>query len=159
MRIGIITINDTRSFEDDDSGRGVTVALREFGFNEFETVIIASELGPIKQAIRQMSSNCAAILTIGGTGFSPCDVTPEATSAVLDRRADNLANLIRAACSEHNPAGHLGRGVAGMVGDALVVNLPGSPQAAANAARAIGPVLDEILHQLRGAGEWAGAHC
>jgi len=159
MKIGIITINDTRSFEDDDSGRAVTQVLREFGFGEFETVIIAGEMGQIKQSIRHMSASCAAILTIGGTSFSPRDVTPEATAAVLDRRADNLANLIRAACSEHNPAGHLGRGVAGMVGDALVVNLPGSPQAAAQAARALGPVMDEILRQLRGAGEWAGVNC
>lgn len=159
MKIGIITISDTRSFEDDDSGQKVIEALRGYGFETFETVIVADELAHIRNAIRHMSNDSAAIFTIGGTGFSPRDVTPEATVAVLDRRADNLSDLIRARCSEHSPTGALTRGVAGMVGDTLVVNLPGSPTSAVHGLHAVGGMLERILCQLRGDPDRAGVGC
>jgi molybdopterin adenylyltransferase len=159
MKIGLITISDTRSFEDDDTGRTVMDALRQYGFDTFETVIVAGDQAQIRGAIRHMSQTCAAIFTTGGTGFSPRDVTPEATAAVLDRRADNLSDSIRASCAEHSPAGALCRGVAGMVGDALVVNLPGNPATAAHAVHAIGNLLGEVLRQLRGDPDSVGVGC
>lgn len=159
MTIGLITISDTRSFEDDETGRRVTDALRDYGFDTFETVIVADELTQIRQAIRQMSCTCAAIFTTGGTGFSPRDNTPEATASVLDRRADNLCDLIRLRCAEHSPMGALSRGVAGMVGETLVVNLPGAPATAAHAVHAIGSLLGEIMRQLKGAPDNVGVGC
>src|SRR5689334_8944907 len=159
MKIGVITISDTRAFDDDETGQIVTDALREYGFETFESVIVAGEMSQIRHAIRHMSESCSAIFTTGGTGFSPRDLTPEATASVLDRRADNLCDLIRARCGEHSQAGCLSRGVAGTVGDALVVNLPGSPESARHAIHAVGPILDEILRQLRGDGDRVGVGC
>ncbi|MBC8066179.1 MAG: MogA/MoaB family molybdenum cofactor biosynthesis protein [Chlorobia bacterium] len=159
MKIGLITISDTRSFEDDDTGHRVMEALREYGFDTFETVIVADEMSQIRHAIRQMSSSCSAIFTTGGTGFSPRDITPEATSAVLDRRADNLCELMRSRGADQAPESYACRGVAGTVGDALVVNLPGSPLAAKHSIHAIGPLLNQILCQLRGDGERVGVGC
>jgi len=159
MKIGLITVSDTRSFEDDDTGHRVMDALRDYGFDTFETVIVADELTQIRHAIRQMSGTCAAIFTTGGTGFSPRDNTPEATASVLDRRADNLSDLIRVRCAEHSPIGALSRGVAGMVGETLVVNLPGAPASAAHAIHAIGTLLGEIVRQLRGEPDNVGVGC
>lgn len=159
MKIGLITISDTRSFDDDDTGHAVMSALREYGFENFETVIVADEVGQIRHALRHMSETCAAIFTTGGTGFSPQDITPEATASVLDRRADCLCELIRCRCAEHSPASYLSRGVAGTLGNALVVNLPGSPAAAKHAAHAIGNLLGDILSQLRGEGDRVSVFC
>jgi molybdopterin adenylyltransferase len=159
MKIGLITISDTRCFDDDETGHAVADTLREFGFNTFETVIVADEIGQIRHAIRHMSESCAALFTLGASGFSPRDVAPEATASVLDRRADNLCELIRSKCAERSPSSYLSRGVAGMVGDCLVVNLPGSPEAARHAAQALANLLNDILCQLRGDGEPVGAGC
>jgi molybdopterin adenylyltransferase len=152
MKIGLITISDTRCFDDDDTGHTVMNALREYGFDTFETVIVAAEMAQIRHALRHMSETCAAIFTTGGTGFSPSDITPEATASVLDRRADNLCELMRCRASEFSQASYLSRGVAGMVGDALVINLPGSPLAAKHAVQAIGSLLNDILSQSVGVG-------
>jgi molybdenum cofactor synthesis domain-containing protein len=159
MTIGLITISDTRSFDDDETGRRVTEALRDYNFDTFESVIVADDLAQIRHAIRQMSGSCGVIFTTGGTGFSPRDNTPEATASVLDRRADNLSDLIRMHCAEHSPVGALSRGVAGMIGETLVVNLPGAPAAAAQGIHAIGNLLGEIVRQLRGEPDSVGAGC
>ncbi len=159
MKIGVITISDTRSYSDDETGQAVIDSLREFGFDTFESVIVADEVGQIRQALRHMSQECQALFTTGGTGFSPRDVTPEATASVLDRRADNLSDLIRARCAEMNPNGCLTRGISGMVGDCLVVNLPGTPAYARHGVQAIGTLLGGILCQLRGDGEHVGVGC
>jgi len=159
MKIGLITSSDTRCFDDNETGDAVRSVLRDYGFDTFETVIVADEVSQIRHAIRHMSESCAALFTLGATGFSPRDVAPEATASVLDRRADNLCEVIRAKCAEHAPAGYLSRGVAGMVGDSLVVNLPGSPDAAKHAVQAIANLLSEILCQLRGDGEPVGVGC
>lgn len=159
MKIGVITISDTRAFDDNETGQAVMEALREYGFDTFETVIVAGEMGQIRHALRHMSETCSAIFTTGGTGFSPRDMTPEATASVLDRRADNLCEMIRVRCAEHSPVGCLSRGIAGTCGDALVVNLPGSPDTARHAVHAIGTLLDEILRQLSGDGDRVGVGC
>ncbi len=154
MVVGVITISDTRCFDDDLTGQAVTEALRGFGFERFQTVIIADEEAQIKQAIRQFSATCDLVFTTGGTGFSPRDKTPEATASILDRRADCLIELIHAEA----PGSRLSRGVAGTVGNALIVNLPGSTASAGRAILALGPVLNEVIAQMRG-DEKAVADC
>lgn len=149
MVVGVITISDTRCFDDDLTGQAVTEALRGFGFERFQTVIIADEEAQIKQAIRQFSATCDLVLTTGGTGFSPRDKTPEATASVLDRRADCLMELIRCTSGEA-PGPYLSRGVAGTIGNALIVNLPGSPASARRAIVALGAVLIDVIAQMRG---------
>lgn len=159
MKIGIVTISDTRSFDDDLSGPAVAEALRALGYEEFTTMIVADDEAQIKHAIRLMCEECAAIFTTGGTGFSQRDVTPEATAALLDRRADNLSELIRLKGLEHTPFSHMSRGVSGVIGTTLVVNLPGSPKGARQGVEAIGLLLEPILSNLRGDGCPVGGAC
>lgn len=151
-RIGVITVSDTRSAEDDQSGPAIVESLRSLGFDQFDTIIVRDEILPIQQAIRSMAAECAAVFTTGGTGFTPRDLTPEATLPLLDRRADNLSELIRLRGLERTPYSHLSRGLAGVVGSALVVNLPGSPNGAKDAIEFLAPLLPAIISALAGHG-------
>lgn len=151
-KIGIVTVSDTRTSETDMSGPEVEAALRVLGFADFEYRYSPDEVESIREAILALSDVCVAVFTTGGTGFSPRDVTPEATSSVLDRRADNLSELMRLRGLDHTPYSHLSRGVCGVVGSALVINLPGSPQGARQGVEAIRHLLDPILKSLGGEG-------
>lgn len=152
LTLGVITVSDTRTAKDDLSGPAIVDALKGLGYVSFETWLVADEIEEIQEAIRSLEKSCAAIFTTGGTGFGPRDVTPEATAPLLARRADNLVELIRLRGLEHTTFSHLSRGVAGIIGQTLVVNLPGSPKAARQGIEAIGPLLGPILGNLRGEG-------
>ena len=118
-----------------------------------ELVVVADDrdaiAGSLRAAIAQGSS---LILTTGGTGFSSDDVTPEATLDVIDREAPGLAEAIRADAATRIATGILTRGVAGINGSSLIVNLPGSPKAVAESFSAIAHVLPHALTQLGGPG-------
>lgn len=152
--IGVITVSDSRSAgtQTDESGPAAIEALRGLGASNFTTRLVPDEVDEVQNAIRLLCASCAAIFTTGGTGFSPRDVTPEATIPLLDRRADNLSELMRLKGLERTPLSHLSRGVAGVRGKTLVVNLPGSPKAAREGIEAIGPLLGPILSALAGDG-------
>jgi len=141
----VITVSDTRSPETDVSGPAAVAALRAIGYEEFETRLVRDEIPEIQEAIRELCQSCAAVFTTGGTGFSPRDVTPEATAPLVDRRADNLCELMRLRGLEHTPFSHLSRGIAGIRGSVLVVNLPGSPKGARQGIEAIGHLIGPIL--------------
>lgn len=98
------------------------------------------------------------MLTTGGTGFSPRDVTPEATAAVLERRADGLIQAVHHAMLPKLPACVLSRGIAGTLGHALVINCPGKPKAVRETVEILARVLPHALEQLRGSKEGHGAH-
>jgi molybdopterin adenylyltransferase len=152
--IGIITVSDSRSTGEnvDLSGPAVAQALEELGYKRFVMKIIPDEAALIRLTLVAMAKECGAIFTTGGTGFTPRDVTPDATAAVLDRRADNLCELIRLRGLEKTPMSHLSRGVAGMIGRTLVVNLPGSPKGAREGVEAIGELIGPILSAIAGDG-------
>lgn len=153
-RIGVITVSDSRSAgeNEDLSGPAVRNRLQEMGFREFSTAIVPDEIEAIQSEIKRMAGKCQVVFTTGGTGFAPRDVTPEATAPLLDRSAPNLMELMRLRGLEKTPMSHLSRGLAGMIGSTLVVNLPGSPKGAREGVEALGPLLPSILSALNGEG-------
>jgi molybdenum cofactor synthesis domain-containing protein len=152
VRIGVVTVSDTRSEVDDRSGPAAVEALRELGFHSFETGIVSDDIESIQRMLRDLIPKCGAIFTTGGTGFSPRDVTPEATAPLLDRQANSLSELIRLRGLDHTPLSHLSRGISGIAGTTLIVNLPGSPKAARQGIEAIARLLPGILSSLNGDG-------
>jgi len=151
-RIGVITVSDTRDASSDFSGPAVVEALSTLGYREVETRLVRDEIPEIQAAIRAMAGECRAVFTTGGTGFTPRDVTPEATTPLIDRWAHSLVELMRLRGLEQTPFSHLSRGIAGIHGSTLVVNLPGSPKGARQGIEAIGHLLPPILSALEGEG-------
>ena len=137
-KIGILTVSDTRSEETDVSGKSVEESLRDLGLSQFTRKIVKDEVDAIAEAIVGMCADCQMVVTTGGTGFSPRDVTPEATLRVLDKRADNLSDLMRTSGARSTPYAYLSRGICGVRGRTLIMNLPGSPRAVVESLEAVG---------------------
>ncbi len=132
----------------DLSGAAAVAALAELGV-EADLVIVPDEAEEIAGLLRRFADEGRAlIVTSGGTGFGPRDVTPEATRSVLEREAPGIAEAIRAGAPP--PYGMLGRGVAGVRGRTLIVNLPGSPGGVKDGIAVLGAALPHVLALLRG---------
>ncbi len=112
--------------------------------------VVPDDRAEISVALRELARSSAVVLTTGGTGLAPRDVTPEATGDVLDRPAPGIAEAIRADAVARTPHGVLSRGLAGTVGSSLVVNLPGSPGACRDGFEILRPALDHALSLLAG---------
>ncbi len=127
MKAAVLTVSDGvhAGERDDASGDALEVLLRDDGY-EVSRQIVPDDRAAISQAISELSEDASLVLTTGGTGFAPRDVTPEATRGELDREAPGIAEAIRADALARTPHALLSRGVAGLVGATLVVNLPGS---------------------------------
>jgi molybdenum cofactor synthesis domain-containing protein len=152
FRIGVLTVSDTRTPETDASGPAVAEALVAAGAVQIETNLVRDDIDAIKGAISEMASRCDVVFTTGGTGFSPRDVTPEATAPLLDKWAHSLVELVRLKGSQESEFAYASRGIAGVTGHALVVNLPGSPAGAAQGIAALLPILPHVLGQIQGDG-------
>ena len=129
MNAAVVTVSDgvSAGVRDDESGDVLEELLRA---EEFEVArrVVGDDARLISEAVRELAqSGVLLILTTGGTGFAPRDVTPEATRAVIEREAPGIAEAIRSDAIVRTPHALLSRGVAGLVGETLVVNLPGSP--------------------------------
>ena len=154
VQAAVLTISD-RCFQGqqpDLSGPEVTRLLAEAGIAEPQTrlQIVPDEIDQIATALRHHAASADLILTTGGTGLAPRDVTPEATRLVCDRLIDGLAERMRAAGLHETPFAPLSRALCGTLGNTLIVNLPGSPAGARSSLAAILPILPHALDLLAG---------
>jgi molybdenum cofactor synthesis domain-containing protein len=136
---------------EDRSGKVLVDGLTALGFAVEGSHVLPDDVDALTTALREaVASGADVVLTTGGTGLSPTDVTPEATRAVLEREAPGIADAVRRRGAEHVPTSVLSRGLAGIAGRTLVVNLPGSTGGVADGMAVLGPLLPHIVSQLRG---------
>jgi molybdenum cofactor synthesis domain-containing protein len=149
MVLAVLTVSDrcSQGLATDTAGPAVVALLRQHWPDaEVRTALVADDEEPIVAHLEQWANQRAAlVLTVGGTGMSPRDRTPEATRRVIDREAPGLAEAMRFQGSQANPFAWLSRGVAGLKGSTLIVNLPGSKRGAVESFDAIAALIKHAL--------------
>jgi len=153
IRFGVLTVSDrsARGEREDQSGPALREAVEEKGGKVVVHAIVADERQEIEQILRQWcdGENVDVVVTTGGTGCAPRDVTPEATLAVIERNVPGIAEAIRAESLKVTPHAMLSRGVAGIRKRTLIVNLPGSPRGAIESLATILKVIPHAVQLLR----------
>ena len=155
-RAAIITISTSKAAGEgeDQSGPKLAEVAEQLGAEIVGRDVIADERETIEARLRHwaLSERCELVLTSGGTGVSPSDVTPEATLAVIDREIPGIAEAMRDASRAHTPNWMLSRAVAGVCGSSLVINFPGSPRSIEQTAQGLLPAVEHALALISGAG-------
>jgi molybdopterin adenylyltransferase len=154
-RAVVITVSSSRASAggSDESGDALAAFVEEIEGALVGRELVSDDRAEIEACLRRWADGggCDLVLTTGGTGFAASDLTPEATEAVLERRAPGVAEAMRAASAPHTPHWMLSRASAGIRGSALIVNFPGSPKAIAETAGALRAALPHAISLLRGA--------
>ena len=152
-RAAVITASNrsARGERADSSGQQLAERLRQLGCEVGDVTVVPDDIPAIQAALRaSVDSGTDIVVTTGGTGLTPTDVTPEATRPLLEREVPGIAEAIRLAARERVPTSVLSRGLAGTIGTTLVVNLPGSPGGVRDGIAVLTPILGHVLSQLRG---------
>jgi molybdenum cofactor synthesis domain-containing protein len=143
MRAVVLTVSDrvSRGEAEDRSGPAAVAKLAEFGIGDVPIEVVEDGIASVQEVLAALAVSNDLIVTTGGTGFSPRDLTPEATRLLIDREAPGLAEAMRAVTFGKMPHGMLSRGVAGIAGSTLIINLPGSVKAVEESLDVVGPAL------------------
>ncbi len=152
LTAAVLTVSDSsyRGERPDASGPAVAAFLQENKFVVLAAKIVPDEQAEIQKAIMELSGKARLIATTGGTGIAPRDVTPEATRAVCERLVDGIPERMRAEGVKKTPRAVLSRGVCGIRGRTLVLNLPGSPKGAVESLSAVIDLLPHMLDLIAG---------
>ena len=151
---GILTISDkgSRGEREDTSGPQLREMLNEQGYSVVAYTVVPDEVAIIEETLRTWADELKIdlILSTGGTGVSPSDLTPEATRAVLDREIPGIGEAMRLASLQKTPNAILSRGIAGIRKQSLIINLPGSKKAARENLEAVLPALQHAIYKIKG---------
>ncbi|HKG34878.1 MAG TPA: MogA/MoaB family molybdenum cofactor biosynthesis protein [Solirubrobacterales bacterium] len=154
MRAVVLTVSDSRARgeAEDESGTRLAAFAADIGAEVAAREVVPDEQPAIEARLRHWADEAAVdlVLTTGGTGFAPRDVTPEATRAVIEREAPGIGEAMRLASRDHVRLWMVSRGVAGVRGTTLIVNFPGSPKSIPEAGEAIKDALPHAVRLLRG---------
>jgi molybdopterin adenylyltransferase len=153
LRFAVLTVSDRswRGEREDQSGPALTALIQQQGWQVIRQSILPDDSRMLRETLADWSDReeLDIILTTGGTGFAPRDVTPEATRAVIEREAPGLTEAMRRASAAKSPHAMLSRAVAGIRGKVLIINLPGSPKAAVENLQTVLPALEHAVSLLR----------
>lgn len=155
MRVAVVTISDSVSSgkHEDRSGPAVVTRCKELGWQIVTSTLLRDDRSAIETLLKEIAATTSAdvILTTGGTGLGPRDVTPEATIAVVERLIPGFSEQMRAEGAKKTPRAILSRAVAGIRGETIIINLPGSPRGAVESLDAIAELLPHAVAILHGA--------
>jgi molybdopterin adenylyltransferase len=155
MRVSVLTISDSVAAgkAEDGSGPAVVARCQNFGWEIVSATVLADDRAAIEVFLREAADSGKAdlVLTTGGTGLGPCDVTPEATAAVVERMIPGFPEQMRAAGAQKTSRAILSRGAAGIRAKTIIINLPGSPKGAVESLDVIADLLPHAVSILHGA--------
>lgn len=148
----VVTVSDTRQPNDDASGSRLAELLLSAGIEIQEKMIVADDLEHLRNILYTLTErdDIDLIITTGGTGFGPRDNTPEATRAVIERETPGMSEAMRRESAINTPMAMLSRGICGIRGNTLIINLPGSPKAVEECFGVIRPVLHHAVNLIDG---------
>lgn len=150
----VLVASDSRSAKQraEHSGPAAQEALEGVGIDVVEIAVVPDEVEPLAQKMREWArrDDIRLVVTSGGTGLAPRDVTPEATAAVIEREVPGIAEMLRAKSLEITPHAALSRAIAGVVNRTLIINLPGSPKAVKESVQFLAPLLPHALETVGG---------
>ncbi|MBK9215713.1 MAG: MogA/MoaB family molybdenum cofactor biosynthesis protein [Chloracidobacterium sp.] len=152
IRAVVVTVSDTRTLADDVSGNKLVELFHGVGAEIVERILVSDELLDLRETLYTLAEreDVNLIITTGGTGFGPRDNTPEATRAVIEREAPGMAEAMRRETATKTPRAMLSRGICGIRGNTLIINLPGSPRGVEECFDVIRPVLSHAIDLLAG---------